>query len=435
MQFMENMKKYYLSTFGCQMNVHDSEKIAGILQSEDYKETDNPKEADIIIFNTCSIRQKAEQKFYSELGRIKPLKKRNPGLTIAVAGCIAQQEGEKIRKRAGFVDHVIGPQNIHILKDVLKSRPEMIAVGDNPLITETDLPVYRKDTFRAWINIMYGCNNFCSYCIVPYTRGREKSRPLESIVSEVKKLADQGYKEITLLGQNVNSYRSSVDFPCLLKELNDISGIERIRFVTSHPKDLSRELIIAVRDLKKVCEHIHLPLQSGSSRILKLMNRKYTYEEFLDNVLELKEEIPEIAITSDIISGFPGETAEDHLSTIQALKEIEFDGIYAFNYSPRPGTKASLMEDHLDDDEKSSRLSEILDLQGNITEQKNKKLEGTFQEILVEGFSEKSKNILTGRNRANKIVTIPLEKRIKQGDIVTVTITRAHRHSLEGSTL
>ena len=183
---------------------------------------------------------------------------------------------------------------------------------------------------------MYGCNNFCSYCIVPYTRGREKSRPLESIVSEVNKLADQGYKEITLLGQNVNSYRSSVDFPCLLKELNDISGIERIRFVTSHPKDLSRELIIAVRDLKKVCEHIHLPLQSGSSRILKLMNRKYTYEKFLDNVLELKEKIPEIAITSDIISGFPGETAEDHLSTIHALKEIEFDGIYAFNYSPRP---------------------------------------------------------------------------------------------------
>ncbi len=422
-------------TFGCQMNVHDSEKIAGILESEDYTETDNPKEADIIIFNTCSIRQKAEQKFYSELGRIKPLKKKKPGLKIAVAGCIAQQEGNRMLKRANFIDHVIGPQNIHVLKDIIKSRPEMIAVGDNPAITEMELPVYRKDPVRAWINIMYGCNNFCSYCIVPYTRGREKSRALESIASEVRKLAGEGYKEVTLLGQNVNSYKSSVNFPGLLKELNDIPGIERIRFVTSHPKDLSNELIFAIKDFDKVCEHIHLPLQSGSSKILKLMNRKYTYEEFLDNVLKLKSEIPEIAITSDIISGFPGETDEDHRCTIHALKEIEFDGIYAFNYSPRPGTKASLMDGHVDDDVKSSRLSEILDLQGNITELKNKRLEEVFQEILIEGFSEKSSSKLTGRTRTNKIVTVPFETQIKQGDLITVKITKAHRHSLEGSTL
>src|SRR5208283_1421015 len=281
------MKKYWIITFGCQMNVHDSEKISGILKGEGYFEADSPRDADLVIFNTCSIRQKAEQKFFSELGRIKELKKRKPGLTIAVAGCIAQQEGKKILKRVPYVDHVLGPQNIHMVRDILKSNINRIAVDDNPLIAETDLPVERKDEVRAWINIMYGCNNFCSYCIVPYTRGRERSRPSSAILSEIKVLAEKGYLEITLLGQNVNSYAGDISFPELLKAVDKIEGIKRVRFVTSHPKDLSDDLIAAIRDCEKVCKHIHLPLQSGSTKILSLMNRRYEYNDYMHKVNEI----------------------------------------------------------------------------------------------------------------------------------------------------
>ena len=270
------MAKYvYIHTFGCQMNVHDSEKMLGILGKEGYAATDNPVEADLIIFNTCSIRQKAEQKFFSELGRIRSLKRKKPRLRIAVAGCIAQHEGRKILGRAPYVDFIFGPQNLHILRDVASGKAPRVALDENPEIATTDLPAERGDTVRAWVTIMYGCNNFCSYCIVPYTRGRERSRPSDHIYSEVSELAAKGYKEITLLGQNVNSYSSDMDFAGLLRRLNRVGGIERIRFVTSHPKDLSVDLIHAMSELDKVCEHIHLPLQSGSSNVLKLMNRGY----------------------------------------------------------------------------------------------------------------------------------------------------------------
>ncbi len=426
------MKRYYIETFGCQMNVHDSEKMAGILKLEGYTETDSAKNADIVIFNTCSIRQKAEQKFFSELGRIKALKKRRPDLKIAVAGCIAQQEGSKIIERASYVDYVVGPQNIHILRDIATSEAGSIYTEDNPHITDVDIPADRRDNVRAWVNIMYGCNNFCSYCIVPYTRGRERSRASQSIINEIKDLAEKGYKEVTLLGQNVNSYKSNVDFPGLLKEINKIEGIKRIRFVTSHPKDISDELIYAIRDLDKVCEHIHLPLQSGSSKILALMNRKYTYDDYMKKIEQLKREIPEIAITSDIIAGFPQETDEDHNHTIKALKEVEFDSIFAFKFSPRPGTKASTIDGQLPDDIKSVRLSEILELQNTITERKNKELKGTIQEVLIEGVDEKSTGKFSGRTRTNKIVNIPSEDNAEPGDIITVKITRARRHSLEG---
>lgn len=426
------MKRYYIETFGCQMNVHDSEKMAGILRSEGYAEAENAKDADVIIFNTCSIRQKAEQKFFSELGRIKTLKKRRPDLKIAVAGCIAQQEGGKIIERASHVDYVIGPQNISILKDVINSESDAVVIDDNLYITDMELPAERKDNVRAWVNIMYGCNNFCSYCIVPYTRGREKSRASQSIINEIKDLAEKGYKEVTLLGQNVNSYKSDVNFPGLLKEINKINGIKRIRFITSHPKDLSDELIYAIRDMEKVCEHIHLPLQSGSSKILNLMNRKYTYDDYMKKVEQLKREIPEIAITSDIIAGFPQETDEDHNLTINALKEIEFDGIFAFKFSPRPGTKASTMDGQLPDDIRSDRLSEILELQNKITERKNKELKGTIQEVLIEGVDEKTTNKLSGRTRTNKVVNVLFESTVKPGDIIKVKITHTRRHSLEG---
>jgi tRNA-2-methylthio-N6-dimethylallyladenosine synthase len=429
------MAKYvYIHTFGCQMNVHDSEKMLGVLREDGYSATNNPFEADLIIFNTCSIRQKAEQKFFSELGRMRSVKRKRPGLRIAVAGCIAQHEGKKIMGRAPHVDFIFGPQNLHILRDIACGRAPRIALDENPEIAIRDLPVERGDMVRAWITIMYGCNNFCSYCIVPYTRGRERSRPSDHICSEVSELAVKGYKEITLLGQNVNSYSSDLDFAGLLRRLNEIRGIERIRFVTSHPKDLSANLIHAMSELDKVCEHIHLPLQSGSSNMLKLMNRGYTYADYAERISEIRRIIPGISITSDIIAGFPGETDNDHLSTIKALKEIEFDGIFAFKFSPRPHTRAAFMQGHVPEEIKASRLSEILALQDNITLRKNRLIEGTCQEILTEGESETDPQKLMGRTRTNKIVTFSGDGNgTSKGAFLLVQITKGRRHSLEGT--
>jgi tRNA-2-methylthio-N6-dimethylallyladenosine synthase len=429
-------KTVYIYTFGCQMNVHDSEKMLGVLQKGGYFKTNNPHQADLIIFNTCSIRQKAEQKFYSELGRFKSYKKKRPDMKIAVAGCIAQHEGKNIFKRAPYVDFIFGPQNIYILEDLTSGRTAPVVIKDNPELAIRDLPAKRSDGIKAWVTIMYGCNNFCSYCIVPFTRGRERSRPSENIYSEVSELADKGYMEITLLGQNVNSYNSDIDFPGLLKKLNRVGGIERIRFITSHPRDISDGLIHAVSELSKVCEHIHLPMQSGSSNILGAMNRGYTYDDYIRKISSLREKVPGISITSDIISGFPGETEDDHLLTIKALKEIEFDGIFAFKFSSRPNTKAARMKGHLRDEIKSERLGEILKIQDEITTIKNKSLEGTKQEILIEGESDTNKEKLTGRTRTNKIVNIPkIDPETSSGEkgTIIVEITKGRRHSLEGT--
>jgi len=270
------------------MNVHDSEKMAGILASEGYSPAESHKDADIIIFNTCSIRDKAEQKFLSELGRLKSLKKNNPGVKIAVAGCVAQQMGARLLSRAPHVDFVLGPQNLKLVRDIANDATGSSMLEDNPMLAEEELPALRKEKGRAWVSIMYGCNNFCTYCIVPYTRGREKSRPSESIVREIEGLAAEGFKEVTLLGQNVNSYRSDVDFPGLLGKIDKVEGIERVRFVTSHPKDFSAALIEAMAELPSICEHIHLPLQSGSDRILDLMNRRYTYDDYRAKVWLLR---------------------------------------------------------------------------------------------------------------------------------------------------
>jgi len=413
------------------MNVHDSETMLGILEMSGYSATDNPGNADLVIFNTCSIRQKAEQKFYSELGRTRFLKKRNPAVKIAVAGCIAQHEGRNILQRAPFVDYIFGPQNIYILKDLLRGSPKTFFLEDNPGISTTDLPVKRESGIKAWVTIMYGCNNFCSYCVVPYTRGNERSRPVENICSEVSRLAGEGYKEITLLGQNVNSYKSDIDFPELLRRIDRVGGIERIRFVTSHPKDFSSDLVESIEKLPKVCEHIHLPLQSGSNKILKLMNRRYTYEEYRNKILNLRRKIPNIAITTDIISGFPGETEKDHVLTITALQEIEFDGIFAFKFSARKGTRASRMDAHVSEEIKSKRLREILVVQDKITTLKNKSLEGTIQEILIEGPHGTEDKQITGRTRTNKIVHIPYGS-LEKGKLINVEIIKGMRHSLEG---
>ncbi len=425
------MKKVYIETWGCQMNFHDSERMLGLLKEQGYQEVDDPREADLILFNTCSIREKAEQKFFSQLGRTKHIKKRNPYVKIAVAGCIAQQRGENLKERAPYVDFVIGPQNITRVGEVLEYDGGVFT-EDNPRLADIDLPAIRKSPVTAWVNIMYGCNNFCTYCIVPYTRGREQSRPVDSILKEIEELTHEGYKEVTLLGQNVNSYAGEVSFPGLLRLINEIEGLERIRFVTSHPKDLGRELAEAIGDLDKVCEHIHLPLQSGSDRILRLMNRKYTYMDYLEKVRMLREAVPGIAITTDIIAGFPTETEQEHKATIRALKEIQFDGIFAFKFSPRPMTRAAEMDGQLPEPVRAERLKEILSLQDEITEKKNKALEGTIQEVLIEGSNQSDPHKLTGRTRTNKIVNIKIDEQIPAGTLLRVKITEAHRHSLDG---
>jgi tRNA-2-methylthio-N6-dimethylallyladenosine synthase len=430
--------KYYIETFGCQMNVHDSEKMSGIMKSGGHTSTSNPADADILIFNTCCIREKAEQKFFSRLGRLKLLKKRNPLIKIAVAGCIAQQERAAVFQRAPYVDYVIGPQNIHALRDLDKLGFHSVSCNDNPFIAETEYDADRTDGVRAWVTIMYGCNNFCSYCVVPFTRGREISRPSEKIIEEVEKLARNGVREITFLGQNVNSYSSDIDFSGLLKKANDIDGILRIRFVTSHPKDLSYGLINAIRDLDKVCEHIHLPLQSGSSRILELMNRKYSYEDYLKKINLLREAIPDIAITTDIIAGFPRETDQDHNATIRAIEEIGFDGMFAFKYSPRTETAAARLDCQLDDEIKSKRLYDIIDTQNRITDAKNRVLKGSSQQILVEAILEGREGpILHGRTRSNKIVNCQLsanyDKVCHIGEIIDVNISKTARHTLSGA--
>lgn len=439
------MKKCYIRTFGCQMNMHDSEKMAGVLRARGCAITGEQKEADLIIFNTCSIRQKAEQKFLSELGKVKSLKRQRPGLKVAVAGCIAQQMGDKLFKRAPHVDYVIGPQNIHMLSEI-DAGGHMTAIGENPLIAETELPALRKEKGRAWVSIMYGCDNFCTYCIVPYTRGRETSRPSGSILKEIEGLASEGFREVTLLGQNVNSYRGDTDFPGLLEKINSVEGIERVRFVTSHPRDLSGALIEAIGGLGKVCEQIHLPLQSGSTRVLGLMNRGYSLEDYMEKVQRLRARVPGIAITSDIIAGFPTETEEDHLATIRAMRDIGFDGVFAFKFSPRPGTAASDMEGQLPEDVKLRRLKEILALQDDITLEKNRLLEGTLQEVLVEGPSETDSALLTGRTKTNKIVNFSLKGPQAPSNqvmdenglinrLIMVRILRARRHSLEGEVM
>ena len=372
--------KYFLKTYGCQMNVHDSEKIAGIFSESGYDRSDEAGDADVVVLNTCSIRQKAEHKVFSDLGRLKSAKKNNPHLKIAVAGCIAQQKGNCLFKRFPYIDFIFGPGNIdnlqrwihnpvpsgtgqalkpsgtgqaeHPRKDLPRGE-QITALQDNPDYHKKSLPIKREGQVRAWVSIMYGCDNFCAYCVVPYTRGRERSRPVKDIWDEIQTLASQGYKEITLLGQNVNSYgkylSESIDFSELLKVIHEIKGIQRIRFVTSHPRDMSKKLMETMRDFPKVCEHIHLPVQSGSDKILSLMNRGYTYEQYREKIDALRSMIPGIAITSDIIVGFPGETDEDFQHTLNALKEMEFDGIFSFKYSQRPDTSALNLPGHIEE--------------------------------------------------------------------------------------
>jgi tRNA-2-methylthio-N6-dimethylallyladenosine synthase len=433
MVHLKMKKSVFIYTYGCQMNVHDSEKMLGTLEHSGYVAAASPDQADLIIFNTCAIRAKAEQKFFSQLGRTKQMKKRNPGVRIAVAGCVAQDSRSRIFKRAPYVDYILGPQNIHQVKDLPPGGERHVFVGDNPGIASEEYEMVRESRTRAWVSIMYGCNNFCSYCIVPYTRGREVSRPSSSILAEIRDLQKKGYREITLLGQNVNSYRSDMDFVRLLHEINS-SGIERVRFVTSHPRDLSTALISAMAELPAVCEHLHLPLQSGADKVLSMMNRKYTYAVYREKVMKIREKIPGISITTDIIVGFPGETDSDYEHTRKAVEELGFDGMFAFKFSKRKGTRAYEMVGQVPEDIKTERINDLLKVQEDISLRRNKALEGTVQEILVEGPSDTDSSMLMGRTRSNKIVTID-DQGEQEGAFLSVLIEKARHHSLSARRL
>ncbi|MBI9090924.1 MAG: tRNA (N6-isopentenyl adenosine(37)-C2)-methylthiotransferase MiaB [Desulfobacterium sp.] len=441
----------YIYTIGCQMNTYDSEKFFSILSGLGYEKTDTLDKADVVICNTCSIREKAQEKAFSFLGRIPAIKKEKPNLVTVMAGCVAQQEGKKAFKRSPYLDIVLGTQAFSRLaghiRAILAGKTQIADTDDATGIYESmpDFDCLDNDKVSRFVTIMQGCDNYCTYCVVPYVRGRERSRTPESIVEEITILADAGLKEVTLLGQNVNSYgqkENICSFPELLAKLSEIPKLERIRFATSHPKDLSDELIYAIRDLDKVCNHLHLPVQSGSDRILKKMNRGYTSKDYLERIEKLKKECPGIGLSSDMIIGFPSETREEFDQTMDLIKAVEFDGIFAFAYSDRPNAPAAKFSDAVDEAEKMARLNELLEFQEKMTEQKNMALVGQCVRVLVEGKSQKKRHSskasqsnlpqMTGRTESAKIVHFHGED-IHPGDILDIKIEHAYPHSLWGS--
>ena len=407
---------FCVTTFGCQMNARDSEKLRGILLEIGYEEA-SEEEADFVIFNTCTVRENANTRVYGRLGQLKSHKKKNPHMKIALCGCMMQEPEvvEKLRTSYRFVDLIFGTHNIYkfaeLITAVYESGRMVIDIWkDTDKIVE-DLPNDRKYSFKSGVNIMFGCNNFCSYCIVPYVRGRERSREPKDIIREIEKLVADGVCEIMLLGQNVNSYGKTLDNPItfaeLLREVNKIEGLKRIRFMTSHPKDLSDDLIMAIKECDKVCKHMHLPLQSGSSRVLKEMNRHYDKEKYLDEVKRLREQIPDIAITTDIIVGFPGETEEDFLETMDVVKQVRYDSAFTFIYSKRTGTRAATMENQVPDDVVKDRFDRLLKEVQTISSEKAKCYEGKVVPVLAEEMDDQKDGYVTGRMDNNSIVHFP----------------------------
>lgn len=433
-------KKYTIITYGCQMNHHDSERIAYLLESLGYSPEKDLEKSDFIIYNTCLVRENAELKVYGQLGYLKALKKQKPNIIIAVCGCMMQTGNarETIISKYKHVDIIFGTKNISRLPSLIarhRSTGEVVVDIEEADIIDDDTPINRNHPFIAYVNIMTGCNNYCTFCIVPYARGKEISRTPDSIIREIKDLAKRGYKEIILLGQNVNSYgktlRPKVTFPELLKMVNDIDGIERIRFLTSHPKDCSDELIDAIANLDKVCENIHLPFQSGSNKVLKNMHRVYTREHYLNTIRKLKEKIPNITLSTDIIVGFPGETEEDFKETLSLVKEVEYDQGFTFLYSIRKGTKAAEMKDQIPHEVKQERFQRLIDSMYEIFYKKNKADVGKVLEVLVEGTSKNNPEVLTGRTRGYKLVHFVGGKR-NIGHLVNVRITGNNSFALEG---
>lgn len=433
-------KRYLIKTYGCQMNVHESEKIAGQLQTLGYEETQTAEDADVIVFNTCCVRENAEQHAFGNIGMYKKLKKEKKDLVIAVCGCMTQQ-GEFAKKLSAtfpFVDVIIGTYNIDefgkILQKTIDTKKRVVEILDkNGEICEEITP-YRSSYPNAWVNIAYGCNNFCSYCIVPYVRGRERSRLPENIVDEVKNLVNEGYKEITLLGQNVNSYgrdlKNGVSFSSLLDEIGKIDGKFRLRFMSNHPKDLTEDVIEAIKRNPHACHAIHLPVQSGSNRILSLMNRRYSVEKYLSQIDSIRKIIPDCAITTDIIVGFPTETEEDFIDTVKLVETVKFDGAFTFVYSKREGTKAAIMDGQIDPEIQKDRIMRLIDVQNELNRKESLTYVGKTVEILVEDFDEK-KNSYMGRDERGKMAYFSCNENVI-GKFVNVKITSAGGMSLMG---
>ena len=436
-----NPKKFFTTiTYGCQMNENDSERLSGQLKSIGYEYSDNLEEAAIILINTCCVRESAEKKIYGKIGELKRLKAVNPNLIIGITGCMAQKDRDKLFKKAPHIDLVMGTHNVHqlveLIKEVEESKGKVLAVWEQAERLAPNVPTVRKGQIAAWVPIMYGCNNFCTYCIVPYVRGRERSRPLQDIIDEIKQLGDDGFKEITLLGQNVNSYgkdSQEADFADLLQAVDKITNVERIRYMTSHPRDMNAKVIEVIRTSKKICEQFHLPIQSGSDTILKKMNRGYTTQYYRELVQQIRTAIPDAAITTDLIVGFPGETDELFEETLEFIKSIQYDAAYTFLYSQRSGTPAATMPDQLPLAVKKERLQRLMAAQNDISLELNKRLEGCTVEVLVEGLSKTDQNKWMGRTRTNKIVIWEKRGTEQVGQLVQVNISTAQTWLLKGT--
>lgn len=434
------VKKYHIITYGCQMNVHESEKIAGILRGMGYEETQTNENADIIVFNTCCIRENAENHAFGNIGALKKLKREKPDLIIAVGGCMTQEKGKTdlLKSKFPFIDVMFGALNLENLRALIerkqREKKKVIEIRDEAGEVLETIEPYRTSYPNAWVNIMYGCNNFCSYCIVPYVRGRERSRLPEHILAEVRSLVADGYKEITLLGQNVNSYGTDKDvgmtFAQLLDAVAQIDGKFRLRFMTSHPKDFNEDVVKVMEKHPKICPLVHLPVQSGSNAVLKAMNRRYTREKYLSEIRMLKERIPRAEVTTDIIVGFPGETEDDYLQTESLVKEVDYASAFTFVYSKRQGTKAAEMENQIPEDVQKDRIMRLVKLVNSLTQQKSQKYVGKTVEILCEDYDEK-KGLYLGRDELGRMGYFESETNIV-GEFVRLKIVRANGISLYG---
>ena len=433
-------KRAFIGVYGCQMNFSDAERMEGQLATLGYERTEDMARADLILLNTCCVRETAEDKVYGKIGEIKHIKRANPALIFGITGCMAQKEGEALIRRAPHIDFVLGTNKVHELKATVRRLESArrgpvvdVLLGDAPL--PENVPIERTGRLSAWVPIMYGCNNFCTYCIVPYVRGREHSRRPEDVVHEVEEAAAQGFKEITLLGQNVNSYGKDhklASFAELLLMVDAVKGVERVRYMTSHPKDLSDAVIDAVRQGRHICPHFHLPVQHGSDRILRAMNRVYRKEAYRSLVERIRAAVPDASLTTDLIVGFPGETEEDFGELLDFLREIRYDAAYTFLYSKRSGTPAATMEAQVEDSVKKERLHRLMEVQNEISLEKNAALKGTVQEVLAEGPSRTDEDVWTGRTGTNKIVLWRKKGQETEGDIVRVRITQPQTWVLKG---
>ena len=431
----------HTETYGCQQNENDTERIRGMLKEAGFGFTDDAEKADVVIYNTCAVRENAEQKVFGRLGILKNIKERRRNMIIGICGCMVQQEHitEKIKAVHDHVDLIFGTHALYKLPELLYNamheKGVVVDITQSDGAISEDIPVLRETPWKAWVSVMYGCNNFCSYCIVPYVRGRERSRKSTDILNEIKELVKNGCTEISLLGQNVNSYGKDldegIDFADLIRMVNDIDGVERIRFMTSHPKDLSDKLITAMKECNKVCKQLHLPVQAGSNRILKEMNRKYTREEYLEKIEKIKREIPGIALSTDIIVGFPTETNEDFEDTLDILRRVEYDNIFSFIYSRREGTPAAKLDFVLSDEEIHKNFNRLLEVQNEISKRKNEAYVGRTERILVDGASKTDKTMLSGRTDSSKIVNFKGDESLT-GKYVDVKITEARTWSLNG---